>query len=326
MLDGGWSAGGRPARDESRNHDLAARTTGGRPPTRQVQQVPVFHFEQGRSQHDIARRCSIARRTVALVLERPACRRARPPWTTATATPWTGALAVVAYRTLRIQCEHWLCGRWRSAQPQRLRLQLFRLPAKLTTHARETCLQLLRDEPGPGGSATLDENTDRPMAILREPDTGQVRGFVSRPLDAGSAQAPANGAATTTPDIEELFSRGMPVGDAWRWYARQHRSLSMWSRHILAPVAGFLATVHLASPRRDGDTDSEPVPAERSRRAASQEGNPFGRAPLRSRLIAHGAQATRPASRDPTRYWSRPGCAVKPSVVQAFPDGAGLLP
>ena len=94
----------------------------------------------------------------------------------------------VAYRALRIQCEHWLCGPWRSAQPQRLRLQLFRLPAKLTTHARETCLQLLRDEPGPGGSATLDENTDRPMAILREPDTGQVRGFVSKPPDAGSAK------------------------------------------------------------------------------------------------------------------------------------------
>ena len=91
-----------------------------------------------------------------------------------------------------------------------------------------------------------------------------------------------------------------------------------------APVAGFLASVHLASTRRDSDT--EPVPAERSRLAASQEGNPFGRAPLRSRLITHGAQAARSTSRDPTRDWSRPGRTVKPSVVQAFPTGASLLP
>ncbi len=28
---------------------------------------------------------------------------------------------------------------------------------------------------GPGGSATLDESTNRPMAILRDPRTGQVR-------------------------------------------------------------------------------------------------------------------------------------------------------
>ena len=123
--------------------------------------------------------------------------------------------AVVAYRTLCIRCGHWLSGPWRSAQPQRLRLQLFRLPAKLTTHARKTCLQLLRDEPGLGGSATLDENTDRPMAVLRDPETGQVRGF-SNPPDAGSEQAPANGATTTTPDFEVLFSQGMPVGEAWR--------------------------------------------------------------------------------------------------------------
>ena len=32
---------------------------------------------------------------------------------------------------------------------------------------------------GPGGSATLDESTDRPMSILRDPRTGRVRGFLS---------------------------------------------------------------------------------------------------------------------------------------------------
>ena len=32
---------------------------------------------------------------------------------------------------------------------------------------------------GPGGDATLDGSTDRPMAILRDLQTGQVRGFLS---------------------------------------------------------------------------------------------------------------------------------------------------
>ena len=42
----------------------------GRLPMRKVKQVLAFHFEQGRSQRDIARHCGIARRSVALVLER----------------------------------------------------------------------------------------------------------------------------------------------------------------------------------------------------------------------------------------------------------------
>ena len=53
----------------------------------------------------------------------------------------------MAYHTLHTLREHSLCGSWRSAQPKRLRLWLFRLPAKLTTHARKDCLQFLRDEP-----------------------------------------------------------------------------------------------------------------------------------------------------------------------------------
>ena len=42
----------------------------GRLPMRKAKQVLAFHFEQGRSQRDIARHCGIARRSVALVLER----------------------------------------------------------------------------------------------------------------------------------------------------------------------------------------------------------------------------------------------------------------
>ena len=57
------------------------------------------------------------------------------------------SLAVVAYQTLHTLREHYLSGSWRTAKPKRLRLWLFRLPAKLTTHARKTYLQLLRSEP-----------------------------------------------------------------------------------------------------------------------------------------------------------------------------------
>ena len=56
---------------------------------------------------------------------------------------------------------------------------------------------------GGGGSATLDQTTDSPMTILRDPVTGQVRAFLRGP------QAAAMGAADT-PGIVTLFSRGIP--------------------------------------------------------------------------------------------------------------------
>ena len=46
-------------------------------------------------------------------------------------------LAVVAYQTLHTLRENHLSGSWRTAQPKRLRLWLFRLPAKLTAHSRK---------------------------------------------------------------------------------------------------------------------------------------------------------------------------------------------
>ncbi len=68
---------------------------------------------------------------------------------------------------------------------------------------------------GPGGSVTLDADTDRPMAILRNPRTGQVRGIL-RDLPpamqtAGDAAARAGGTG-----LEMLFSRGIPDAAAWR--------------------------------------------------------------------------------------------------------------
>jgi hypothetical protein len=55
-----------------------------------------------------------------------------------------GALAYELLHTIRTTA---LSGGWRRAQPKRLRAWLFRLPAKLTTHARKQYVQLQRAEP-----------------------------------------------------------------------------------------------------------------------------------------------------------------------------------
>lgn len=68
---------------------------------------------------------------------------------------------------------------------------------------------------GPGGSATLDESTDRPMAILRDPRTGQVRGFLSDPPAATQVASDA-AAGIARPGLDVLFSRGIPDVGAWR--------------------------------------------------------------------------------------------------------------
>ena len=68
---------------------------------------------------------------------------------------------------------------------------------------------------GPGGSATLGETTDRPMAILRDPRTGQVRAFLRDPAPETQAVADAVGQGAGR-GLEMLFSRGIPHADAWR--------------------------------------------------------------------------------------------------------------
>jgi hypothetical protein len=55
-----------------------------------------------------------------------------------------GALAYQMLHTIRTTA---LSGGWKRAQPKRLRAWLFRLPAKLTTHARKHYVQLQRAEP-----------------------------------------------------------------------------------------------------------------------------------------------------------------------------------
>jgi hypothetical protein len=61
---------------------------------------------------------------------------------------------------------------------------------------------------GPGGSVTLDDGTDRPMAILRDPQTGQVRGFLSDMPAEDFARMAAARATAASPPLDVLISRG----------------------------------------------------------------------------------------------------------------------
>lgn len=56
-------------------------------------------------------------------------------------------LGVLAYQMLHVVRTTALTGEWRRAQPARLRAWLFRLPARVTTHARKRYVQLGREEP-----------------------------------------------------------------------------------------------------------------------------------------------------------------------------------
>lgn len=57
------------------------------------------------------------------------------------------AMGALAYQLLHVIRTSALTGSWRRAQPERLRSWIFRLPAKLTRHARKTYVQLQRSEP-----------------------------------------------------------------------------------------------------------------------------------------------------------------------------------
>ena len=68
---------------------------------------------------------------------------------------------------------------------------------------------------GPGGSDTLNDQSVRPMAILRNPRSGQVRGILRRLPPV--AQAAMDGAGRVAePGMEVLLSLGLPGAEAWR--------------------------------------------------------------------------------------------------------------
>lgn len=68
---------------------------------------------------------------------------------------------------------------------------------------------------GPGGTATLDAETDAPLAIVRDRSSGQVRGILRGPLTDGFAHASVSN-LLSGPDVEVLVSSGLPGREAWR--------------------------------------------------------------------------------------------------------------
>ena len=80
---------------------------------------------------------------------------------------------------------------------------------------------------GPTGSVSLDGESDLPVAILRNPRSGQIRGILrdlpqtapaQGDVAAGMALTSAGAAAALSPEpgLEVLFSRGIPDKTAWR--------------------------------------------------------------------------------------------------------------
>ncbi|MDE0475826.1 MAG: hypothetical protein OXI50_14805 [Gammaproteobacteria bacterium] len=69
---------------------------------------------------------------------------------------------------------------------------------------------------GPGGSATLDEGTHRPMAIVRDTTTGRIQGILRDLPPTVMTQEVADTAVFRTSMSEVLFSRGIPGPGAWR--------------------------------------------------------------------------------------------------------------
>ena len=68
---------------------------------------------------------------------------------------------------------------------------------------------------GPGGSVTLDQDTNRPITILQNPGTGQIRAILR-----GAEAAPQNLDATVSalsldPGLERLSSLGIPNPEDW---------------------------------------------------------------------------------------------------------------
>ena len=69
---------------------------------------------------------------------------------------------------------------------------------------------------GPGGTVTMDGDTDRPMVIVRDPRTGRVRSILRGARAEELAQADAAGGLTPGAEPGVLSSRGIPDVDAWQ--------------------------------------------------------------------------------------------------------------
>lgn len=68
---------------------------------------------------------------------------------------------------------------------------------------------------GPGGTVEIAEGSEPPMAILRDPGTGQVRA-IFRELPVGPLAQSAADARAPEPGLQVLVSSGLPGASAWR--------------------------------------------------------------------------------------------------------------
>ncbi len=68
---------------------------------------------------------------------------------------------------------------------------------------------------GPGGMFALSDDSDLPMAILRDPRNGRVRGILRKVTPPARAAMDA-AERSAGPELEVLFSRGLPDAAAWR--------------------------------------------------------------------------------------------------------------
>ena len=68
---------------------------------------------------------------------------------------------------------------------------------------------------GPGGSVLLDGDSDRAVAIVRNPRSGQVRGFLRGAPANDAFEGAALAASGAEEALEVLFSRGIPDAAAW---------------------------------------------------------------------------------------------------------------
>ncbi|MDE0476238.1 MAG: M66 family metalloprotease, partial [Gammaproteobacteria bacterium] len=69
---------------------------------------------------------------------------------------------------------------------------------------------------GPGGSFPLNDDSDVPVAILRDPRTGRVRGILRDVPPPTRVAMDAAERSAEGPGLEILFSRGLPDVAAWR--------------------------------------------------------------------------------------------------------------
>ena len=69
---------------------------------------------------------------------------------------------------------------------------------------------------GPGGSVTVDEESNLPMAIVLDPRTGRIQGILRDLPQTVATQAAAEAWVSRAPELEVLFSRGIPAAGAWR--------------------------------------------------------------------------------------------------------------